>query len=561
MNVRELALSKGFTEELLKSYGVRDVKRFEKNQVEIPYFNADGTAHQRYQIRMSEKSDWFWNKTEPDNTPLFVPYGLHRPVPYDQKYTWIVEGASDCWTLWSSGFPALGIPGAKNTARLKAEYVNGADFVVVSQEPGEAGEQFPSRVAAALYSDGYTGRVYAVPFPEECKDPRALWFSDKENFRENLRKLASQKKVVKRITPTPIPTPTEPVFLTLRERLEKPRVNMDWLVEGFLPHGGLMLMAAMPKAGKTILARNIALGVCAGGKFLGRKCSQGTVLWLGLEEPEDEAIKVEEAMGFLDLPFHSIYEQAPADAMGWLERSVEKFNPSLIVIDTWHSLTLIENINDYAAVNRANIPLQALARQRGIAQIWIHHNKKPDKKAGSNMAGSDVLGSTALFAAVDTLMTVECAADDVHTAWTKQRFGGNMQPTVLTMNEVNYLIGDDGDEYHHRVKALGVSILDIMRDADGPMVRNDICDLIGKRRQLTLAAIGRLVADGLIRKLPSEKREPERYILTNCEIVASSSSQVPKFPSSRSSQRFPRVPLKFPNPRNLKICSHTPAIS
>ena len=74
------------------------------------------------------------------------------------SYLILVEGESDCWSLWYHGFPALGIPGSSNVKCLAAEHVLGFDRIVIVSEPDIAGQKFPLAIAARLREIGYAGR-------------------------------------------------------------------------------------------------------------------------------------------------------------------------------------------------------------------------------------------------------------------------------------------------------------------------------------------------------------------------------------------------------------------
>src|SRR6476620_2085178 len=56
----------------------------------------------------------------------------------------------------------------------------------------------------------------------------------------------------------------------------------QWLVDRFL-HRGLLLLCGPPKAGKTIMAHQIARSVITGEPFAGYECmATGKVLWVNL---------------------------------------------------------------------------------------------------------------------------------------------------------------------------------------------------------------------------------------------------------------------------------------
>lgn len=110
------------------------------NEIEIPYLGTDGSelfARKRTGPRGSDT-------LQPKGVKL-VPYGLWRLTEWaeaGERTLILVEGESDCWSLWYHGFPALGIPGAAALAALKIEHVSGYETVIVWAEPGKAGRKF-----------------------------------------------------------------------------------------------------------------------------------------------------------------------------------------------------------------------------------------------------------------------------------------------------------------------------------------------------------------------------------------------------------------------------------
>ena len=129
-------------------------------------------------------------------------------------------------------------------------------------------------------------------------------------------------------------------------------------------------------------------------------------------------------------PIRFHFGSSPADAIAWLNAECEAHKVALVVLDVWHKFALIENINHYAEVNRANEPLMKLAREKAVAQLWIHHTNKTQQTDGNL-----VLGSQALFAACDTLFFLNRTGDDSRTLRTIQRRGDDLEPTVLEIDD------------------------------------------------------------------------------------------------------------------------------
>jgi hypothetical protein len=93
----------------LKSLGLADVSYLSAPAIKIPYFDSAGAELAvRFRIALEGNDKFRWRK---GSKPLL--YGLDRIGDARKaKNIAIVEGESDCHTLWRAGFPAIGLPGA-----------------------------------------------------------------------------------------------------------------------------------------------------------------------------------------------------------------------------------------------------------------------------------------------------------------------------------------------------------------------------------------------------------------------------------------------------------------
>ncbi|MHC4506058.1 MAG: hypothetical protein ACYTFI_22415, partial [Planctomycetota bacterium] len=99
-----------------------------------------------------------------------LPYGLWRlDRALDAGYIVLVEGESDCHTLWSYDVPALGIPGSGNWRHEWSEYLDGLATVYAVVEPDDGGEKLAESLGAAPFAD----RLRLVRI-EGAKDPSEL---------------------------------------------------------------------------------------------------------------------------------------------------------------------------------------------------------------------------------------------------------------------------------------------------------------------------------------------------------------------------------------------------
>src|SRR5260370_8457949 len=107
----------------------------------IPYHLVDGTLAPRSRIRTAliAREGSRWSKGD----GKIVPYGLERLEEARKAGELVlVEGESDCWTLWYQGFPALGLPGAEMAGTLEESALAGVGQAYIVQEPDAAGAPF-----------------------------------------------------------------------------------------------------------------------------------------------------------------------------------------------------------------------------------------------------------------------------------------------------------------------------------------------------------------------------------------------------------------------------------
>src|SRR6266542_1619661 len=185
-------------------------------------------------------------------------------------------------------------------------------------------------------------------------------------------------------------------FVALGDILSEPEEEHRCLVDPLLPTGGLSVLAGKPKAGKSTIARTLALAVAQGKPWLEKfMTSQGPVIYLALEEKRQELRRHFRAMGATgDEPIKVFVSLAPTDGLSQLRAEVDKTKPALVIVDPLLRFTRIEDANDYAVVSKAFEPLLGLARDTGSHVLALHHIGK-----GDHSGGDAILGSTAIFGA------------------------------------------------------------------------------------------------------------------------------------------------------------------
>jgi hypothetical protein len=108
---------------------------------------------------------------------------------------------------------------------------------------------------------------------------------------------------------------------------------------------------------------------------------------------------------------------------------VEEKKPVLLIIDPLFRFTRVKDGNDYAQVTGALEPLLVLARETGAHVSCAHHAGKGEREGGDS-----ILGSTAIFAAVDTALIMK-RSERYRTISSQQRYGEDLPESVLYFNQ------------------------------------------------------------------------------------------------------------------------------
>jgi len=405
LSLLDLARAKGLHWHYLSTLGITEDAA---GGLRIPYHLPDGTPALRHRIRTAivarKGSRWSLGNGE------IVAYGLERLEEARKAgYLVVVEGESDCWTLWYHQFPALGLPGADMANKLEEAYLVGIDRLYLVREPDEAGMKFVQDIAQRLTSWKWSGHIWVVSL-DGAKDPNDLHLKDRKQFKARFRQaLDRAKPLCIRNTQPPVTPPADgkPSPFSLQELLAKDLPPLRWAIPDILPEG-LTMLAGKPKQGKSWLALSIALAIAAGGYALGKQpVTRGQVLYLALEDNErrlqSRARQLLASMNSVPsgIEFELCWPRLDQGGLRYLEEYLE-VHPQvrLVVIDTWakvspclkgHSRSRYED--DYEALT----PLKCLADHFHVSVLVIHHLRK--------MAADDVLdeitGSIGVTGAVD----------------------------------------------------------------------------------------------------------------------------------------------------------------
>lgn len=168
LTVKQYAAAKKIPEEELRAYNLAD----SRGALLMPYMDESGrvfSTRKRHSMAGAVRFSWV-------RGAKVGLYGLFKlREARGVGYVVMVEGESDCHTLWHYGIPALGSPGADTFQPAWVKYVDGLR-IYIFQEPDHGGEVFVKKVCRGLVEGRFDGQVYRLTIPGH-KDPSALHLS------------------------------------------------------------------------------------------------------------------------------------------------------------------------------------------------------------------------------------------------------------------------------------------------------------------------------------------------------------------------------------------------
>jgi len=187
VTVDQYAALKKLPGEFLKELGVTDFQYqgLRRNVVRISYRDTAGQEKAaRYRVALQGDHKFLWKKGD---KPFL--YGLWRlgngKVP---KYIILVEGESDCHTLWFHGYPAIGLPGAATWNEVRdTAYFDDIETIFVIDERDTGAETVKKLIAKSSIRK----RVQFFSLGK-FKDPSDLHVNDLQAFKARFEEALKQ---------------------------------------------------------------------------------------------------------------------------------------------------------------------------------------------------------------------------------------------------------------------------------------------------------------------------------------------------------------------------------
>jgi len=124
------------------------------------------------------------------------------------------------------------------------------------------------------------------------------------------------------------------------------------------------------------------------------------------------------------------------------------------------------------------------------------------------------MGSTAFFGAVDTMLHLRKSADGRRSIRSEQRYGNDLQETVIELDRATTLIVPKGTIVDVERGVVCQKITEMLESAGRWMKHAEVVEAIEARRELTGAALYSLMASNELQRVGSGKKgSPFQYAI------------------------------------------------
>ena len=412
------------------------------------------------QRRPDRNGGWIWNL----NGVRRVLYQLREVLR--AKSVIVVEGEKDCDTAHTLGLTATCNAGGAGKWRDEyCEPLRGKRVAIIA-DADEPGRKHAQQVAASLFGKVESLKALELPGAKDLSE----WV-ERGGTREALLELIRTATEWKGEAVVGKGTPQGGFRLTsLRDLMLEPEERISWLLADKLPAGGLSVVSAKPKVGKSTFARCLALAVATGDLFLDCATTKGPVIYLALEEKRGEVRRHFADLGATgEEEIHVHAASAPQQAVLELCELTKRIRPVLIVIDPLFKFVRIRDEKAYAEVCNAIEPLLTLARESGAHVLLSHHSGKMERADATD----SILGSTAIFGGVDTAIILK-KADRYRTVQSCQRYGTDWPELVLNFDPTERSLSLGVERSEAEAGRIGEAIAVYLAGSDEPQTRIQI---------------------------------------------------------------------------------------
>lgn len=167
----------------------------------------------------------------------------------------------------------------------------------------------------------------------------------------------------------------------------------EWLVDGTIERGSVVMIAGDSGTGKSIVAADLMIAVVQGRSWLGRDVQQGGAVYVDCEMQPRLALRRLRALGLRSCDTGARYWRRPPlqlsdpDHADALRDEIEAQRPALLVLDSAIAVSGCDP-NDNRAVADFCAKVRGLAEGHNLVAVIVHHEAKSYVSADRSTASA-----------------------------------------------------------------------------------------------------------------------------------------------------------------------------
>jgi hypothetical protein len=315
----------------------------------------------------------------------------------------------------------------------------------------EAGADNPRPWVAALdrewaVADGDHG-AGAAPAAPSAPERSEVIDPFEARVRDELLRLRAREEATRRLREASAETMEDRIARLEASTLTSADLDLlppqEWLVDGWLPRGGLCLLVGASGCYKSFLAVDLAVRVAMGQPWFGWATQSGPVLYIAAEGAAGLKVRIREAevargsaKPVEGLSVHPLPVQLGGDDWGAFVEMVRRRGAALVIVDTLNRTTVGREENSNSEMRDVAEAAADLARETGATVLLVHHAGHEQGRAR---------GASAIPAAADATMSVRRTADMRMTVSTRREDGGKAKDGEERSANLKVKIGPLGE--------------------------------------------------------------------------------------------------------------------
>lgn len=353
--------------------------------ISIPLPNHSETAY----WRKKRVAPWLSEGERPDEYQSWSQYGIPQQVyfthnPESAKTTYLCEGEWDairlgwemrmrvdvavaCFTCGCSSSPSV-----EELDRMPGEVIIFYDL----DTPGRKGAE---KLAGRL---GKRARIATVPAPTD--HPEGWDISDALSA-GTLTDIYEAAAAAVSWKPPEMVSKLRQRIISNDELMARAPDYIEWLVPDLFTPNELFILGMPPRGGKSLFCMTLAKAIAEGGKFLDRPVTQGSVLYINLEDGEAKIKTRQTAQVWSKgLPVYWL-DKFKLKELSDLAEAIEEIEDlRLIIIDTFSRVRSDGAKETGAEMGQILEPVQEMAKDKNVCILMTHHLSKGTLEDGQN---------------------------------------------------------------------------------------------------------------------------------------------------------------------------------